>query len=144
MGAEAFSQASRKFNSNMKVLNVFWTWPVSKLGRLKAAAEQFNSFKLVQKPAKCHRKSVKMVFFQKKVRKSPKKYVKVILLIKNNVLRKLIISRRQYPESCRHNQTFDLQPMTYCFGIDICLLFLVSIARTTGMNIRVERQRIAN
>ena len=29
------------------------------------------------------------------------------LLIKNNVLRKLIISYRQYTESYRHNQTFD-------------------------------------
>ena len=43
-----------------------------------------------------------------------------------------------------HNQTFDLQPKTYCFGIDIRLLFLVSIARTSGMNMSVERQRIAN
>ena len=43
-----------------------------------------------------------------------------------------------------HNQTFDLQPKTYCFGIDIRLLFLVSIARTPGMNMSVERQRIAN
>ena len=66
MGAEALSQASRKFNPNLKVLNVFWTWPVSKLGRLKAGAEQFNSFKLVQKPAKCHRKSIKMAIFSKK------------------------------------------------------------------------------
>ena len=27
--------------------------------------------------------------------------------VKNNVIRKLIISYRQYPESYRHNQTFD-------------------------------------
>ena len=39
---------------------------------------------------------------------------------------------------------FDYQPKTYCFGIDIRLLFLVSIARTTGINMSVERQRIAN
>ena len=54
------------------------------------------------------------------------------------------IDIRQYTESRRHNQTFDLQPKTCCFGIDIRLLFLVSIARTIGMNMSVERQRIAN
>ena len=40
-----------------------------------------------------------------------------------------------------HNQIFDLQPKTYCFGIDIRLLFLVSIARATGMNIRVVQKK---
>ena len=54
------------------------------------------------------------------------------------------MSYRQYPESYRHNQTYDLQPKTYCFDIDIRLLFLLSVARTIGMNISVERQRIAN
>ena len=50
-----------------------------------------------------------------------------------------MISYRQYTtESCRHNQTFDLQPKTYCFGIDIRLLFLVSIARPTN---RYEHER---
>ena len=34
--------------------------------------------------------------------------------------------------------------MTYCFGIDIRLLFLVGIAKTTDMNMSVERQGIAN
>ena len=73
-------------------------------------------------------------------------FEKLINFIKNNVglLRKLIISYRQYTESCRHNQTFDYQPKTCCFGIDIRLLLLVSIARTTGMNMSVERQGIAN
>ena len=33
---------------------------------------------------------------------------------------------------------------TYCFGIHFCLLFLVSLARTTRINMSVERQRIAN
>ena len=47
-------------------------------------------------------------------------------------------------ESCKHNQIFDLQPKTCCFGIDICLLFFVSIVRTTGMNMSLERQGIAN
>ena len=56
----------------------------------------------------------------------------------------LIISYRQYPELYRHNQTFDQQSKTYCFGIDIRLLFLVSVARTTGTNMSIERQRIAN
>ena len=51
---------------------------------------------------------------------------------------------QQYTESYRHNQTFDLQPKAYCFGIDIRFLFLVSVARITGMNMSVERQRIAN
>ena len=37
-----------------------------------------------------------------------------------------------------------LTAQTYCLEIDFCLLFLVSIARTTGMNMSVERQRIAN
>ena len=55
-----------------------------------------------------------------------------------------MISYRQYAESHRYNQTFDEQPKTYCFGIDIRLLFLVSITRTTGMNMSVERQGIAN
>ena len=32
---------------------------------------------------------------------------------------------------------------TYCFGIDFRLLFLVSVARTTGMNMSAERQRHA-
>ena len=64
--------------------------------------------------------------------------------IKSNVLRKLIISCREYAESYRHNQTFDLQPKTYYCGIDIRLSFLVSIARTTDMNMSVERQGIAN
>ena len=33
---------------------------------------------------------------------------------------------------------------TYCFGIDIRILFFISTARTTGMNMSVERQGIAN
>ena len=33
--------------------------------------------------------------------------------------------------------------MTYCFGIDIRLLFLVSIARTTGMNMSVKKRKKA-
>ena len=53
-------------------------------------------------------------------------------------------SYRQYTEYYRHNQTFDQQPKTYCFGIDIRLLFLVSKARTAGMNMSVERHRIEN
>ena len=56
----------------------------------------------------------------------------------------LIISYRQYTESYRHNQTFNQQPKRYCFGVDIRILFLVSIARITGMNKSVESQRIAN
>ena len=36
------------------------------------------------------------------------------------------------------------QPKTYCFGIDIRLLFLVNIAKTAGINMNVERQGIAN
>ena len=55
-----------------------------------------------------------------------------------------MISYRQYPESYKHNQTFDYQPKTYCFGINIRLLFLVSIANTKGMNMSVEKQIIAN
>ena len=62
--------------------------------------------------------------------------------IKNNVLKKFMISYRQYPKFHRHNQTFDQQNKTYCFGIDIRLLFLVSIARTAGMNASVKRQGI--
>ena len=50
----------------------------------------------------------------------------------------------QYTEFYGHNQTFDQQSKTYCFGIDIRLLFLVSIATTTGMNRSVKRQGIAN
>ena len=46
-------------------------------------------------------------------------------IVKNNVLKKLIISYRQYTESYKHNQTYDQQPKTYSFGIDIRLLFLV-------------------
>ena len=53
-----------------------------------------------------------------------------------------MISYRQYPESHTYNQTFDQQNKTYCFGIDIRLLFLVSIARTAGMNMSVKRQGI--
>ena len=55
-----------------------------------------------------------------------------------------MISYGQYLESYSHNQTFDYQPKIYCFGIDIRLLFLVSIARTTGMNMSEEWQAIAN
>ena len=51
----------------------------------------------------------------------------------------LIISYRQYTESYNHSQTFDQQSKTYCFGIDVRLLFLVRIARFTGMNMSVER-----
>ena len=54
------------------------------------------------------------------------------------------ISYRQYTESYRHNQTLDQQPKTYGFGIDIRLLFFVSTVRITGMNMSVERQKIAN
>ena len=63
-----------------------------------------------------------------------------IKITKNNVLRNFVISNRQCTESYRHSQTFG--PMAYCFGIDIRLLFLVSIARTTGMNMSVERYAI--
>ena len=71
----------------------------------------------------------------------------VISLMLSRTSKKVVINSycyRQYPESSRHNQTFDLQPKTYCFAIEIRLLFLVSIARSTGMNMSVERQRIAN
>ena len=54
------------------------------------------------------------------------------------------LSSRRYTESYWHNQIFDQPPKTYCFGINIRLLLLVSIARTTGMKMSVERQRIAN
>ena len=66
----------------------------------------------------------------------------ILRFIKNNVLRKFMISFRQYLKSYRHNQTFDQQNKTYCFGIDIRLLFLVSIAKTAGMNMSVKRQEI--
>ena len=66
----------------------------------------------------------------------------ILRFIKNNVLRKFMITSRQYLKSYRHNQTFDQQNKTYCFGIDIRLLFLVSIARTAGMNMNVKRQEI--
>ena len=55
-----------------------------------------------------------------------------------------MIGYRQYPESYRQSQTFDLPPKTYCFRIDIRLLFLVSIARNTDINMSVERKGIAN
>ena len=77
-------------------------------------------------------KVILMIYLQSKVQ-----------TIKNKLLKKLI-SYRQYPESCRHNQTFVEQPIIYRFGIDIRFLFLVSIARTIGMNMSVERQGIAN
>ena len=67
-----------------------------------------------------------------------------VVLFRINVLRKLIISYKQCPESYRHNHTFDQQLKIYFFGIDIRLLFLLSIARTTGMNMSVETQEIAN
>ena len=45
---------------------------------------------------------------QKSLRSTAVKYeMAKLFIVKNNVLRKLIISHRQYPESYRHNQTFD-------------------------------------
>ena len=45
-----------------------------------------------------------------------------------------MVSYRQYPESLRHNRTYDELAKTYCFEIDPLLLFFVHIASTTGIN----------
>ena len=61
--------------------------------------------------------------------------IHIFFKVLQNFLRKNLFSIHpniQYTESYRHNQTFDEQPKTYCFGIEIRFLFLVSIARTTS------------
>ena len=52
-----------------------------------------------------------------------------------------MISYRQHSESSGHNQTFHYHIVLESI---IFFLFLVSLARTSGMNLSVERQEMTN